>query len=69
MIVTDDKFAPITVEEFWDSLMSIDEFVELMASTPKKTFPTEHVEEIDIRSDSFQWGFCPTFINNISTQV
>lgn len=55
MIVKDDKFATITADELWDSLMSIDDFIELMASQP-----TKHIEETDI---------CPTFINKISTHV
>ena len=53
MIVTDNKFSPITVEEFWNSLMTVDDFVELMPD----------------RTPAFQQGFCPTFINKISTHV
>ena len=68
MIVTDNKFAPITVDQFWNELMSVDDYVELMARTPKEPYPTEHVESIDIRADAFKWGFCPVF-NKISTHV
>ena len=53
MIVADNKFAPITAEEFWDSLMTVDDFVELILD----------------RAPAFQQGFCPTFINKISTHV
>lgn len=60
MIVKNDKFAPITADELWDSLMSINDFIELMASQPKNPYLTEQIEEID---------FCPTFINKISTHV
>lgn len=46
MTVVDNKFASITVEEFWDSLMTVDDFVELMLDrTPK-----DHIEDIDIHA-------------------
>lgn len=46
IVVKDDKFAPITVEEFWDSLMTVDDFVELILDrTPK-----DHIDDIDIHA-------------------
>lgn len=46
MIVKDDKFAPISVEEFWDSLMSVDDFIELMLDRATN----EHIDDIDIHA-------------------
>lgn len=48
----------MTAEEFWDSLMTVDDFVELMAQQPKEPYPTEHIEELNIRANAVKWGFC-----------
>jgi hypothetical protein len=62
MAVKDDRFNTITAEEFWDELMSVDDFVELMlANAPTKS--------IDVREDAVQCCFSPKFINKISTHV
>lgn len=50
--------APMSADELWASLMTVDDFVELMARTPKEPYPTEYVEYIDIRANAFKWGFC-----------
>lgn len=60
--VKDDRFNTITAEEFWDELMSVDDFVELMlANAP--------IKSIEVRADAVQSGFGPKFINKISTHV
>ena len=46
MIVKDDKFAPISAEEFWDSLMTVDDFVELILDRTSN----EHIEDIEIHA-------------------
>lgn len=60
--VKDDRFSTITADEFWNELMSVDDFVELMlANAPIKSF--------EVRADAVQCGFGPKFINKISTHV
>ena len=60
--VKDDRFSTITADEFWNELMSVDDFVELMlANAP--------IKSIEVRADAVQCGFGPKFINKISTHV
>lgn len=59
--VTANISAPMSANELWDSLMTVDDFVELLARTPKEPYPTEYVESIDIRADAFKWGFCAKY--------
>lgn len=51
----------MSADELWDSIMTVDDFVELMALQPKEPYPTEYVESIDIRADAFKWGFCTKY--------
>ena len=59
--VSVNKSAPMSAEDLWAELMTIDDFVELMALQPKEPYPTEYVESIDIRADAFKWGFCAKY--------
>lgn len=52
------KSTPMSADELWDSIMTVDDFVELMACSPKEPYPTEHLESINIRANAVKWGFC-----------
>lgn len=64
MIVKDNKFAPITADELWDSLMTVDDFVELLALQPKEPYihdiaEMEYYDELrkEIHDTAVKWGF------------
>lgn len=62
--VTVTKFAPITADELWDSLMTVDNFVELMALQPKEPYlhdisEMEYYDNLrkEINDTAVKWGF------------
>ena len=48
---------PMSADELWNSIMTVDDFVELLAGQPKDPFQTEHIEDLDFHANALKWGF------------
>lgn len=66
MIATVTKSAPLSADELWHELMSVDDFIELMARQPKQPYmhdisEMEYYDDLrkEINDTAYKWGFVP----------
>ena len=59
------KSAPMSADELWASLMTVDNFVDLMALQPKEPYlhdisEMEYYDDLrkEINDTAVKWGFC-----------